>query len=97
VILALAIHPTALSRTTEDTMSRMTEIERPGAIGRLFYFIGKKLFGEVPTPERIMAHRIPLMVGIGALHGAIEWFGAIDVRLRALLQLQVARLHRAAY
>jgi len=78
-------------------MSRMTEIERPGAIGRLFYFIGKKLFGQVPTPERIMAHRIPLMLGIGALYSAIEWFGAIDARLRALVQLQVARLHRAAY
>jgi len=78
-------------------MSRMTEIERPGAIGRLFYFIGKKLFGQVPTPERIMARRLPLMLGIGALYSAIEWFGVIDARLRALLQLQVARLHRAAY
>ena len=78
-------------------MSRMTEIGSPGAIGRLFYFIGKKLFGQVPTPERIMAHRIPLMLGIGGLYSAIEWFGAIDARLRALLQLQVARLHRAAY
>jgi len=78
-------------------MSRMTEIERPGAIGRLFYFIGKKLFGQIPTPERIMAHRIPLMLGIGGLYSAIEWFGATDARLRALLQLQVARLHRAAY
>jgi hypothetical protein len=44
-----------------------------------------------------MAHRLPLMLGIGALYSAIEWFGAIDARLRALLQLQVARLHRAAY
>lgn len=78
-------------------MTRMTEIERPGAIGRLFYFIGKRLFGQVPTPERIMAHRLPFMLGIGALYSAIEWFGALDVRLRALLQLQVARLHRAAY
>ena len=78
-------------------MSRMTEIERPGAAGRLFYLIGKKLFGQVPTPERIMAHRVPFMLGIGALYGAIEWFGTIDVRLRALLQAEVARLHGAAY
>jgi hypothetical protein len=37
------------------------------------------------------------MLGIGALYSAIEWFGAIDAQLRALLQLHVARLHRAAY
>lgn len=78
-------------------MSRMTEIERPGVIGRVFYFIGKRLFGQVPTPERIMAHRLPLMLGIGALYSAVEWFGTIDAPLRALLQLQVARLHRARY
>ena len=78
-------------------MSRMTEIERPGVIGRVFYFIGKRLFGRVPTPERIMAHRLPLMLGIGALYSAVEWFGTIDAQLRALLQLQVARLHRAQY
>lgn len=78
-------------------MSRMTEIERPGVVGRVFYVIGKRLFGRVPTPERIMAHRIPFMLGIGALYSAIEWFGTIDAQLRALLQLQVARLHRAHY
>jgi len=78
-------------------MVRMTEIERPGAMGRMFYFIGKKLFRRVPTPERIMAHRIPLMLGIGTLYSAIEWFGMVDAQLRALLQLQVARLHRAPY
>ena len=51
-----------------------------------------------PRPtSRIMAHRIRLMLGIGALHSAIEWFGAIDARLLALLQLQAARLHRASY
>jgi hypothetical protein len=66
-------------------------------MGRVFYFIGKRLFGKVPTPERIMAHRIRLMLGIGALYSAIERFGAIDAQLRALLQLHVARLHRAAY
>ena len=33
---------------------------------------------QVPTPERLMAHRLPLMLGIGGLYGAIEWFGTID-------------------
>ena len=42
------------------------------------------MFGQVPTPERIMAHRLPLMVGLGALYGAIQWAGRIDARLRAL-------------
>ncbi len=78
-------------------MAGITEIERPGLVGRLFYFIGKRLFGQVPTPERIMAHRMPLMVGLGGLYTAIEWFGTIDRPLRALLQLRVARLYRAPY
>jgi len=78
-------------------MQRITEVEEPGLAGRAFYKIGERMFGAVPTPERIMAHRLPFMVGIGALYGAIEWFGATEARLRALVQLQVARLHRAAY
>jgi len=78
-------------------MSRITEIERPGIAGRVFYAIGKRLFGKVPTPERLMAHRMPLMLGMGGLYGAIEWFGTIDAQLRALLQVEVARLYEAHY
>jgi hypothetical protein len=55
------------------------------------------MFGQVPTPERLMAHRPPLMLGIGGLYGAIEWFGKIDSQLRALLNVQVAALYRAPY
>jgi hypothetical protein len=44
-----------------------------------------------------MAHRPALMLGIGALWTSIERFGALDARLRALLQLQVATLYDAAY
>jgi hypothetical protein len=55
------------------------------------------MFGQVPTPERLMAHRPSLMIGIGGLYGAIEWFGKIDRQLRALLNVQVATLYRAPY
>ena len=55
------------------------------------------MFGQVPTPERLMAHRPPLMLGIGGLYGAIEWFGKIDSQLRVLLNVQVAALYRAPY
>jgi hypothetical protein len=55
------------------------------------------MFGAVPTPERIMAHRVPLMLGLGGLYGAIEWFGAIEASLRALLNVHVARLYGSAY
>jgi hypothetical protein len=75
----------------------MTEIDRPGIAVRLAYGIGKRLFGVVPTPERIMAHRPPLMVGLGGLYGAIEWFGTIDAPLRALLNVHVASLYGSAY
>jgi hypothetical protein len=55
------------------------------------------MFGQVPTPERLMAHRLPLMLGIGGLYGAIEWFGTIDRQLRALLNVQVATLYSMPY
>ncbi|HEV8228065.1 MAG TPA: hypothetical protein VGQ74_13740 [Methylomirabilota bacterium] len=44
-----------------------------------------------------MAHRLPLMLGIGGLYGAIEWFGKIDAQLRALLNVQVAALYGVPY
>lgn len=78
-------------------MERITQIERPGLAIRTFYKIGERMFGKVPTPERLMAHRLPLMLGLGGLYGAIEWFGKIDTRLRALLNVQVATLYGSPY
>jgi hypothetical protein len=72
-------------------------VDDPGLVVRGFYAVGRRLFGQVPTPEKLMAHRPALMVGLGALWTAIERFGTIDARLRALLQLHVASLHAAAY
>ena len=77
--------------------TRISEIDRPGLAGRAFYKIGERLFGMVPTPERIMAHRLPLMLGMGGLWGSIEWFARLPADLRALLQLRVAQLSRAMY
>lgn len=78
-------------------MERVSEVAHPGLTIRFFYKIGERMFGKVPTPERLMAHRLPLMVGLGGLYGAIEWFGKIDAPLRALLNVQVATLYRSAY
>lgn len=78
-------------------MERISEIDRPGIAVRTFYKIGERMFGKVPTPERLMAHRLPLMLGLGGLYGAIEWFGKIDTRLRALLNVQVATLYGSPY
>ncbi|MGH7314044.1 MAG: hypothetical protein ACREJV_12790 [Candidatus Rokuibacteriota bacterium] len=75
----------------------MTPVEDPGLSLRAFYAIGRKLFGQVPTPEKIMAHRPALLLGMGGLYASIEWFGTLDARLRALLQLHVARLYGAPY
>ena len=77
--------------------TRISEIDRPGLALRAFYTIGERMFGKVPTPERIMAHRMPLMLGMGGLWGSIEWFGRLPRDLRALLQLHVARLSATAY
>ena len=78
-------------------MGRISEIKRPGVMTRTFYKVGQRMFGKVPTPERIMAHRLPLMLGLGGLYGAIEWFGRIDAQLRALLNVQVAALYGSPY
>jgi hypothetical protein len=76
---------------------RIAPVENPGAVLRGTYAIGRRLFGDVPTPQKLMAHRPALMFGLGALWMSIERFGALDARLRALLQLQVATLYDAAY
>ena len=70
---------------------------QPGLLTRAFFKIGERIFGQVPTPERVMAQRLPLMVGLGGLYGAIEWLGTIEAPLRALLNVQVASLYRAEY
>jgi hypothetical protein len=79
------------------SMEQIAEFKRPGVLTRIFFRIGERLFGRVPTPERLMAHRLPLMLGIGGLYGAIEWFGKIDAQLRALLNVQVAALYGVPY
>src|ERR1700691_6548878 len=68
-------------------MEQIAGIKRPGLLTRMFFRIGARMFGQVPTPERLMAHRLPLMLGLGGLYGAIEWFGKIDAQLRALLNV----------
>ena len=78
-------------------MQRITEVDQPGLVVRACYKIGERLFGAVPTPERIMAHRPPLLFGLGGLWGAMEWCAILEKDLRALVQLHVATLYRSAY
>jgi len=78
-------------------MEQIVTIARPGILTRIFFRIGRRMFGQVPTPERLMAQRMPLMIGLGGLYGAIEWFGKIDAQLRALLNVHVAALYRSPY
>ncbi len=78
-------------------MAKISEVERPRPAVRAFYRIGRAIYGRVPTPERLMAHRVPLMIGLGGLYAAIEWFGRIESSLRALLNVQVAALYGSAY
>jgi hypothetical protein len=78
-------------------MQRISEIDRPGLALRAFYKVGERLFGAVPTTERVMAHRVPLMMGLGGLWGSMEWFGTIEKTLRELLQVRVAELRGSAY
>jgi hypothetical protein len=81
----------------EDGMEDIARMEQPGLLTRGFFKIGERMFGQVPTPERIMARRLPLLLGIGGLYGAIEWLGTIDAPLRALLNVHVAALLGTPY
>ena len=76
---------------------RIKPIEEPGLVLSGAYAIGRRIFGDVPTPQKVMAHHPALMLGIGALWTSIERFALLDRRLRALLQLHVATLHGVAY
>ena len=78
-------------------MARISSVDEPGFAVRVCYKIGERLFGAVPTPERIMAHRWPLLLGIGGLWGAMEWGATLDKELRALVQLQVANVYGSPY
>ncbi len=78
-------------------MQRIKEIDRPGLAVRVCYKIGERMFGRVPTPEKIMAHRAPLLFGMGGLWGAMEWFATLDKGLRAMVQLHVAKLHGSPF
>jgi hypothetical protein len=77
-------------------MSRISEIERPGLALRIAYRIGERMFGVVPTPEKVMAHRPALMVALGTVHTALER-GLIDASLRALLNVHVAHVYGSPY
>ena len=78
-------------------MQRISEVDRPGLAVRALYKVGERLFGAVPTTERVMAHRVPLMMGLGGLWGSMEWFGTLEKTLRELLQVHVAELHGSAF
>jgi hypothetical protein len=76
---------------------RIRPIEEPGLLLSGAYAIGRRIFGDVPTPQKVMAHHPALMLGIGGLWTSIERFALLDRRLRSLLQLHVATLHGVAY
>jgi hypothetical protein len=78
-------------------MEQTVGVYHPGLVTRAFFKLGERMFGQVPTPERLMAQRLPMMLGLGGLHTAIEWSGTIDAQLRALLNVQVATLYRVPY
>jgi hypothetical protein len=77
--------------------ARIDPIEHPGLLVGGAYAVGRRIFGDVPTPEKIMAHHPALMVGIGALWTSMERFARLDGRLRALVQVHVAGLSAAEY
>jgi hypothetical protein len=78
-------------------MERIADSESPGVMTRALFKLGERMFGQVPTPERLMARRLPLMLGLGILYLAIEWFARVDRQLRALLNVHVATIYGVPY
>ena len=78
-------------------MEQAMGLDHPGVAARACFKLGERMFGHVPTPARLMARRMPMMVALGGLYGAIEWGGTLDARLRALLNVQVATLYGVPY
>jgi len=78
-------------------MERIADTQRPGVMTRALFKLGERMFGKVPTPERLMARRLPLMLGLGSFYFIIEWFARTDRHLRALLNLHVASLYGVPY
>ena len=68
-----------------------------GILVRASYQVGRRLFGQVPTPQRLMAERPAMMLGLGGLWSAIEYGGTLEPTLRGLLQLHVATLYGVPY
>ena len=64
-----------------------------GVLVRASYRVGRRLFGQVPTPQKLMAERPAMMLGLGGLWTAIEYGGTLERELRALLQLHVASVY----
>src|SRR4029434_10131483 len=52
-----------------------------GVLLRASYQVGRRLFGQVPTPQTLMAERPAMMLGIGGLWTAIEYGGHRDSEL----------------
>jgi len=68
-----------------------------GVLVRASYRVGRRLFGQIPTPQKLMAERPAMMLGLGGLWTAIEYGGTLDRGLRALLQLHVATVYGVPY
>jgi hypothetical protein len=81
----------------EVPMSQTRGLDDPGVAARACFKLGERMFGQVPTPARLMARRMPMLMALGGLYGAIEWSGTLDARLRALLNVQVATLYGVPY
>jgi hypothetical protein len=62
-------------------MKANARLGRPGVLTRALFKVGERMFGQVSTPEHLMAHRLPMMVGLGGLHTAIERFGTTEPQL----------------
>jgi len=62
-------------------VSRCPQCRHENPVPRqLAHHIGERMIGAMPTPERIMARRPALMLGLGGFYGAIEWFAEVEAR-----------------
>jgi len=84
-------------------MSRIAPLEPAkagffkGLLLRIAYWLAKRKVGKVPTPMRVKAHHLGVMIATGRMDLAEVAHRTVDAPLKSLVQLRTAQLIGCPY
>jgi alkylhydroperoxidase family enzyme len=73
-------------------MARISGVESPNLLARLFYWMTKRKIGRVILPMKITAHQTRLLWGMGEMEMAQLGMHSVDAALKSLASVKVATL-----